>query len=426
MTGAFGYEIYEEIGIIAETKMSKVYKSKSQWGELVAVKCYKTESQSHRFKREIETLLKYRNIHTIEILDFDHDDYRWYAMPVAKHSLKEYMDQHNGKINFKDSYNVLYGLSKGLEPLHNYRQVHRDLKPDNILYIEDNNGARWVVSDFGIIRNRPGDTTFQDTRIGSGIGTLGWAAPEQLDINKQDIDAHNVSPSADVYSCGLIAAHILAPGNLSPNEIISKVERRELMFLTQKIEDTIHTSLSHNPADRQDNSIIFFRELLPEVERVIFKGMDCDDILYNIDRHSDPKKILDEIINFIEKYGDDIHTLRNLEYILDILQDRNIYLNGNDQEFIKKFIDLLMEASFSEDWKICFSKIVNLVVHNNIWSPGAYILHIFNRDQNPNITTEKLHYIEQIIIKPENKEFFRARKSYIESTGSTIKKELPI
>jgi eukaryotic-like serine/threonine-protein kinase len=75
------------------------------------------------------------------------------------------------------------------------RIVHRDIKPDNLMV--DRAGKIWVL-DFGISRHL-GLSSLTPT-AGLGVGTIGYASPEQFRNMKDEIDGR-----ADLFSIGLVA-----------------------------------------------------------------------------------------------------------------------------------------------------------------------------------------------------------------------------
>jgi serine/threonine protein kinase len=86
----------------------------------------------------------------------------------------------------------------GLDVAHRAGLVHRDLKPANIM----TNASSGIVKivDFGIVWM---DRESRLTRDGDHLGTLRYAAPEQLDIGVVD-------GRADLYSLGCVLYELLA------------------------------------------------------------------------------------------------------------------------------------------------------------------------------------------------------------------------
>ena len=76
--------------------------------------------------------------------------------------------------------------------------VHRDLKPGNLLLTSDADGHALVkVVDFGIAKVAPADDPDLRTGSGSFLGTLAFAAPEQVDSTS------HADERSDVWSLGV-------------------------------------------------------------------------------------------------------------------------------------------------------------------------------------------------------------------------------
>lgn len=191
-----GYELGQKL---SETLSAQVWVSQNSSGQTVVLKIAADEPRvQKRFERELLALIATANRHVMPILDYD-SSLSWYAMPRASHAL---WDVHV-PCSVSECVAVLEAVAGGIRPLHAEGQVHRDLKPHNILWLDNNDDARWVVADFGIVRTPLGRTTSQLTHSGGLTGSAGWAAPEQYS------DAHEATITADVYSLGAIASWLL-------------------------------------------------------------------------------------------------------------------------------------------------------------------------------------------------------------------------
>ena len=103
------------------------------------------------------------------------------------------------------------------------RVVHRDIKPENLMI--GNDGKLWVI-DFGIARHLDLSTlTFGHF----GVGTIGYAAPEQFRNIKPEINAR-----ADLFGIGVVLYESMVGHNpylvgaSDPLAVIQKMESSDL------------------------------------------------------------------------------------------------------------------------------------------------------------------------------------------------------
>lgn len=188
---------YSVGSLIHDSQNSRVYEVDGPNGERLAAKLppLGSRTSAKRFQREIEALHRAAGPSTMPIVLAD-PDFGWYLMPRATMTLAQVATPTPIAFGLE----ILDVIAAALQGLHARGEVHRDLKPENILQLSADSGDRWVVSDFGIVRNAAGVTTAQITQAGSLLGTEWWAAPEQ------HRDAHDATPRADVYSAALVVA----------------------------------------------------------------------------------------------------------------------------------------------------------------------------------------------------------------------------
>jgi len=146
-----------------------------------------------RFHREVRTQsgLVHPGIMPIYAVDFEATP-PWYVMPLADHSLRNRLEK-GGALSEDDAVALVLQVASALGHGHQEGVIHRDVKPENILWLDD----RWVVSDFGLCRDYTADSTTV-TQTGTALGTLPYMAPEQW------TDPHNVGAPADVYGVGKV------------------------------------------------------------------------------------------------------------------------------------------------------------------------------------------------------------------------------
>ena len=143
----------------------------------------------------------------------DQTDYLYLVMELAEGTLraklKEKPNLTEGEVTA-----ILTQVAKGLDYLHREkRQVHRDLKPGNILL----SGGNWKLSDFGLVRNLSDKT---HTQTGDIVGSLAYMPPEALDGTGSQI-----SVEWDIWSLGILGSVLLQQGQL-PYEYQSQMQLR--------------------------------------------------------------------------------------------------------------------------------------------------------------------------------------------------------
>ena len=123
------------------------------------------------------------------------NDFLVLVMPKADKSLRDYLSENIGTLSIDDTLQVLSDVTQALVAIEG-RIVHRDIKPDNILFWD----GHWCLADFGISRYAEA-TTAPDTRKYSM--TPQYAAPEQW-------RGEQATSATDVYSLGVVAYELLA------------------------------------------------------------------------------------------------------------------------------------------------------------------------------------------------------------------------
>src|SRR5215204_1676761 len=116
------------------------------------------EDAVDRFNREIKTMINLSHSeHVVRIFDYGiYNERPFYVMEyLQRGSLRNFV----GLANLRFAYTVLKNVSSSLLELQSKGGFHRDIKPDNILVAENQQGEIIVkLSDFGLARTA--DTTF--------------------------------------------------------------------------------------------------------------------------------------------------------------------------------------------------------------------------------------------------------------------------
>ncbi len=194
---------YEVRGELGRGGMATVYRAYDPSFEReVAIKMLPREllhdpQFKERFKREIKTIAALEHPAIVPVYDVGEEDgVPYFVMRyMTGGSLTQWIDR--GKFSLEDAARIIERVAGALAYAHKNGLVHRDLKPDNILF--DNNGDPFI-SDFGVAKLLDSSTNM----TGSGIiGTPAYMSPEQAQGEKVD-------NRSDIYGLGVIIFQMLS------------------------------------------------------------------------------------------------------------------------------------------------------------------------------------------------------------------------
>ncbi len=189
------YEIREIIGVGG---MAVVYKAYDNIDDrIVAIKILKEEFLANeefrrRFKNESKAIAVLSHPNIVKVYDVSFGDRLQYIVMeyIEGITLKEYIEQQK-VINWKEAVHFTTQILRALQHAHDKGIVHRDVKPHNIMLLQNGNIK---VTDFGIARFSRGETR---TMTESAIGSVHYISPEQARGEITD-------DKADIYSVGVV------------------------------------------------------------------------------------------------------------------------------------------------------------------------------------------------------------------------------
>jgi formylglycine-generating enzyme required for sulfatase activity len=159
--------------------------------------------------------------------------------------LEEFENQ--GKLNEAQIRIILIELLPVLQFIHDNKVIHRDIKPENI--IRSKNGKLFLI-DFGVSKETSGTIL---TRVGTTVGTPGYAAPEQF----RGMVYHN----SDLYSLAVTCVRLLTghfPKSDSSDELFDtntmEWQWRKYVSLSQELTTILETMLQDIPAKRYQSA----------------------------------------------------------------------------------------------------------------------------------------------------------------------------
>ena len=189
------YEIHELIGVGG---MANVYRCTDTLDDReVAVKILKDEFLNNeefirRFKNESKAIAMLSHPNIVKVYDVSFGDMIQYIVMeyIDGITLKEYIGQQ-GVLDWREALHLTTQILKALQHAHNKGVVHRDIKPHNIMLLQD---GTIKVTDFGIARLTDNHTK---TMTEQAIGSVHYIAPEQARGSSTD-------GKSDIYSVGVM------------------------------------------------------------------------------------------------------------------------------------------------------------------------------------------------------------------------------
>jgi len=176
----------------------------------LAVPPAEKEELRARLMREAQAAgqLSHPNIVTIYDVGSQGDVY-YIAMEYLKGYTLERAVEKKLTLNYKIFAKLMIQVCDALEYAHSNELVHRDVKPANIMVLDN---FRVKVMDFGIARV----TNSSMTQTGVALGTPSYISPEQL-------SGHGVDRRSDIFSVGVVMYELLTKDKPFAGESISKL-----------------------------------------------------------------------------------------------------------------------------------------------------------------------------------------------------------
>ncbi|KAF5798175.1 putative protein kinase RLK-Pelle-RLCK-VI family [Helianthus annuus] len=195
---------FSEDNVIGRGGYADVYKGCLHDGRLVAVKRLNkgtTEEQIVGFLSEIGTIAHVDHPNTATLIGYGVEGGTHLVMELSPHgNLGSLLRGAKEKLNWGARYKIIHGTANGLLYLHENcrrRIIHRDIKADNILLMED---FEPQICDFGLATWLPKEWTHHN--VSKFEGTFGYFAPEYF--------MHGiVDEKIDVFSYGVLLLELI-------------------------------------------------------------------------------------------------------------------------------------------------------------------------------------------------------------------------
>ncbi len=262
---------YELTGSLGRGGMGTVFRAHAPDGRAVAVKLLarRDDASLARFDRERRLLAGFTaRDGFVPLLDAGtSSEGAWLAMPLLEGgTLRERL--RRGPLGLEETIALGRALAAALGRAHARGIVHRDVKPENVLF--DGEGHP-LLADLGLAKHfaplASGASQSVDLSLAGELrGTAGYMAPEQME------DASAVGPAADVFALGVVLYECLAGESpfvgVSSVDALTKAVRGDFQPLEEKREDAppwlvavVERSLSRRPEQRHADGAALARAL---------------------------------------------------------------------------------------------------------------------------------------------------------------------
>ena len=274
------YKIIESIG---EGGMANVYLA---WDTIlereVAVKILRgdladDEKFVRRFQREANAASSLKHPNVVEVYDVGEDNGKYFIVMeyVNGRTLKSLI-KRRGALNLTEAIDIMLQITSGIACAHDSYIIHRDIKPQNIMILED---GRVKITDFGIAMALNSNEL---TQTNSVMGSVHYLPPEQASGSGSTI-------KSDIYSIGILMFELIT-GKVpfkgdNAVEIAIKHMKNSIPSvckinpeIPQSVENIILKACAKNPKNRYDSVHEMYDDLkkcLDEenknVERIVYK-----------------------------------------------------------------------------------------------------------------------------------------------------------
>lgn len=229
--------------------MGQVYLIMAPNGTNYALKVLHPELERHdvdmkrRFLHEAEFAMTIRHNNLVEVRDAGEEPEKGFCYILMEYmaggSLKDRIAT-DGALPIEQAISFVSQIAYALALAHSHGVIHRDIKPDNILFTADGVPK---LGDLGVakfFRNAQSSTL---TVKGHILGTPAYMAPEQM------MDSHHIDARADIYSLGVVLYEMLT--GKKPNAgstlmgLLTKAIRGEPLPDVRKMRPEVSASVAY-------------------------------------------------------------------------------------------------------------------------------------------------------------------------------------
>ena len=257
------YEIKEIIGVGGMANVYKAYDCIDD--RSVAVKILRDEHMQNdellrRFRNESKAIAVLSHPNIVKVYDVSfNEDIQYIVMEhVDGITLKEYIEQQK-VLRWKEAVHFTVQILRALQHAHDKGIVHRDIKPQNIMLLED---GTIKVADFGIARFARAS---QHTVTDKAIGSVHYISPEQAkgEVSDEKSDIYSIGVMLYEMTTGTLPFDADSPVSVALKPIQSQAKRPRAINpdIPEGLEDITIRAMQKDPARRYQSAAEMLRDI---------------------------------------------------------------------------------------------------------------------------------------------------------------------
>jgi serine/threonine protein kinase len=262
------------LGTIGSGGMGAVYRGVQEpVGRPVGVKVMKPQSGhperelAERFLREARAMGQINHPAVVTLYDFgeEPDGTLYMVMELIRgRTLREILRREK-RLTPVVAVELLTQMLDALDHAHTAGLIHRDMKPENCMILDEASaGVKVKLLDFGIARALAPSPDDMRTRDGLVLGTPAYIAPETVGPRAL------ITPRVDLYAVGIMAYEMLTGAQPFRGEVLQLLMAHSTQpvppiaaeaLVPPALEEAVGVALAKDPSDRYESASVMARAL---------------------------------------------------------------------------------------------------------------------------------------------------------------------
>ena len=390
---------YEIVKTIGEGGMANVYLANDIiLNRKVAVKVLRgdlatDEKFIRRFQREAMSVSNLSHPNIVEVYDVGEEDGNYYiVMEYIEGKTLKKLIQKRGALTLPEVRDIMLQLTDGLAHAHDAFIIHRDIKPQNIMIL-DNGLVK--ITDFGIAVAM---NATQLTQTNSVMGSVHYLPPEQANGKSATI-------KGDIYSLGILMFELLTGSvpfkgdnavEIAIKHMKDKIPsvRKINPVIPQSVENIVLKATAKNPKNRYND----VREMYKDLETCLDRENEKRYVYPYSESDLEETKVLNDLQKEIKQVDNKEEKKRLVDDDDDYVEVKEVPLKK--QSKLNKIIIILsiIFASLLIIFGVIFIIVPKMTEVKDIKIPDVSGLSIDKAEEK----LEKLGFIVEVETKKQN------------------------